>query len=112
MYLLSYINECQISLLQLKNKSRISLVKFVVLLLYFGNLLFLARRKITFEVRTFGGSLLLAFANTCEILSLLSKAHSFRGVVTLGILRYRGTTVQTVIGKSSVATILGIEQGG
>ena len=48
-------------------------------------------------------------ANTYEILSLLSKTHSFRGVVTLGTLRYRGTTVQTVIGKSSVAAVLGIE---
>ena len=44
---------------------------------------------ITFEVASFGGSLiLLAFANTCEILSLLSKDRYFRGVVTLGTLRY------------------------
>ena len=33
-------------------------------------------------------SLLLAFANTCEILSLPSKGRYFRGVVTLGTLQY------------------------
>ena len=50
--------------------------------------LFLARKEITFEVATFGGSLLFAFLNTCEILSLLSKGRYFRGVVTLGTLQY------------------------
>ena len=31
------------------------------------------------EVATFGGWLILAFANTCEILSLLPKGRYFRG---------------------------------
>ena len=47
-----------------------------------------------FEISTFGGSLfsggslISGFANTCDILSLLSKLRYFRGVVTLGTLRY------------------------
>ena len=30
----------------------------------------------------------MVFANTCEILSLLSKGRYFRGVITSGTLRY------------------------
>ena len=49
-----------------------------------------AKREISFEVSTFGGSLfsggskLLGFANTCDILSLLSEVRYFQGVVTFG----------------------------
>ena len=39
--------------------------------------------EINSKVATFGGSLLLAFSNTREILSLLSKGRYFRRMVTL-----------------------------
>ena len=68
-------------------------------LIYSGYLsypLFLQKGKFgNFEVSTFGGSLfpgvslLSGFANTCDILSLLSEVRYFRGVVTFGIFRYR-----------------------
>ena len=58
--------------------SRISLVKLVVTIISV-----ISSKKVVI----FGGSLLLAFANTCEILSLLSKGRYFQGVVTLGTLR-------------------------
>ena len=69
-------------------------------LIYSGYLsypLFLQKRKFGnhFEVSTFGGSLfpggslLSGFANTCDILSLLSEVRYFPGVVTFGTLRYR-----------------------
>ena len=68
-----------------KNIPRISLVKLVVTIIS----VFLARREITFEVATFEGlfigrSLLLAFANTCEILSLLSGSY-FGNLITVFI---------------------------
>ena len=50
--------------------------------------LFFSKREISFEVSTFGGSffsggsLLSGFANTCDILSLLSEVRYLRGVVT------------------------------
>ena len=64
-----------------KNKPRISLEKLVVSITY---PLFLAKREITFEVTTFGGSLfrgqlLFAFVNTCKISSLLSEGCLIRG---------------------------------
>ena len=68
-----------------KNKPRISLVKLVVTIIS----VFLARREITFEVATFEGlfigrSLLLASANTREILSLLSASY-FGNLITVFI---------------------------
>ena len=52
---------------------------------------FFAKRKTSFEVSTFGGSLFsggsLLSGNTCDFLSLLSEVRYFRGVVTFGTLR-------------------------
>ena len=51
-----------------------------------------AKREISCRVSTFGGSLFsgdLGFANTCDILSLLSEVSYFWGVVTFGTLRCR-----------------------
>ena len=49
------------------------MVKLVVAIISF-----VARREVTFEVATFGGSLLLAFVNTCEIY------RYYRRLATLG----------------------------
>ena len=70
MYLLSYIKEyLQRSLYLLKNKSRISLVKLVVTIIS----VIVSSKKGNHFLK----SLLLAFANTCEILSLLSELTVF-----------------------------------
>ena len=59
------------------NKPRISVTG------YLSYLLFFAKREISFGVTTFGGLLfpggllLLGFANTCDILSLLSEVRYF-----------------------------------
>ena len=45
---------------------------------------FFAKREITFEVATFGGSLLSGFANTCEISSLLSGGRFFLNFTVSG----------------------------
>ena len=69
---------------------------------------FFAKREISFETSSFGGSLLLlllllllfiflfwegvanlGFANSCDVLSLLSEVRYFQGVVTFGTLRYQ-----------------------
>ena len=71
-----------------KDTSRISLVKLVATIISVISI----KRGNTFEVATFGGSQLLAYTNSSEILSLLSKGCYFwgggGGVVTLGTLRY------------------------
>ena len=70
MYLLSYIKEyLQRSLQLLKNKSQISLVKLVVTIISF----IVSSKKGNHFLK----SLLLAFANICEILSLLSELTVF-----------------------------------
>ena len=81
-------------IITVKDKPRISLVKLVVSITY---PLFLAKREITFEVIIFGrslfrGSLLLAFANTCEILSLLSGG----GVSLLSKLYRKQNCIQEI----------------
>ena len=85
LYFKSYKQECSIIII---NISRISVA-------FFQDIYFFAKRKISFEVSTFGGSLfgggggwqLSGFANTCDILSLPSEVRYFRGVVTFGTLR-------------------------
>ena len=88
-------------IITVKDKTRISLVKLVVSITY---PLFLAKREITFEVTILGrslfrGSLLLAFANTCEILSLLSEGYFFRGE---GCRYYRNFTVNKIASKKFI----------
>ena len=63
MYLLSYIKKMSKMMEPLKNKSGISLVKFVVTIISVISI----KKRNHFEVATFGGSLLLAFTNTCTI---------------------------------------------
>ena len=64
-----------------KNRPRIRLVKFVVSITL--SVTFSKKGKYFwshyFGKSSFRGSLLLAFANTCEILSLLSEGCFFRG---------------------------------
>ena len=92
MYILhfkSYELECQIIII---DKPRIS-VAFK--LFRISSIISVIFCMCNFEVSTFGGSLfsggslLSGFANTCDILSLLSEVRHFRGVVTFGTLRYR-----------------------
>ena len=88
-------------IITVKDKPWISLVKLVVSITY---PLFLAKREITFEVTIFGrslfrGSLLLAFANTCEILSLLSEGCFFRGE---GCRSCRNFTVNKIASKKFI----------
>ena len=71
-------------IISIKNKSQISLVKFDVTVIFAisskkGNHFW---SHYSWRVVIFGGLLLLAFVNTCESLSLLSR------VVALGTLRY------------------------
>ena len=48
-------------------------------------LLFFAKREISFEVSSFGGSLFLGgIATFCDIILLLSEVRFFRGVVAFG----------------------------
>ena len=68
-------------IITVKNKSRISLVKLVVTII---SVISSKKGNITFEVTTFGGPLLLAFANTRKILTYISG----EGVVALGTLRH------------------------
>ena len=71
--------------------SRISLVKLVVTIISV-----ISSKKVVI----FGGSLLLAFANTCEILSLLSKGRYFQGG------RYFGNFTVIVSSSISVQVLL------
>ena len=89
-------------IITVKDKPWISLVKLVVSITY---PLFLAKREITFEVTIFGrslfrGSLLLAFANTCQILSLLSEGHGF--FREEGCRYYRNFTVNKIASKKFI----------
>ena len=62
--------------------------------------LFLAKNEIRFEVVTFRGSLflegllLLGFANTCDILSLLSRGCYFWNFTVLHSLHSRSVLLQ------------------
>ena len=62
--------------------------------------LFLAKNEISFEVATFGGllfsggSLLLGFANTCDISSLLSRGRYFQNFTVLHSLHSRSVLLQ------------------
>ena len=69
----------------LNNISRISVAFFqdIYHISYFLKKGKLVLRSLLSEGRYFGGG----FANTCDILSLLSEVRYFRGVVTFGTLR-------------------------
>ena len=60
----------------------------------------LARREISFEIPTFvgslfsGGSLLLGFANICDILSLLLRGRYFQNFTVLHSLHSRSVLLQ------------------
>ena len=87
-------------IITVKDKPWISLVKLNCCI-YNLSVIF-SKEGNTFEVTIFGrslfrGSLLLAFANTCQILSLLSEGHGFfRGE---GCRYYRNFTVNKIASK-------------
>ena len=92
-----------------KNRPRISLVKLVVSIL--TQPLFLAKRETTFEVTIFGrslfrGSLLLAFANTCEIFIYFRRVASFGG---RGCRYYPNFTVNKIASKKLNSSIQELE---
>ena len=96
-------------IITVKNRPWISLVKLVVSIL--TQPLFLAKRETTFEVTIFGrslfrGSLLLAFANTCEIFNLLSEGCFFRGE---GCHYYRNFTVNKITSQKLNSSIQELE---
>ena len=85
LYFKSYKQECSIIII---NISRISLAFFQDI--YFLQKGKLVLRSLLSEGRYLGGGggwQHSGFANTCDILSLLSKVRYFRGVVTFGTLR-------------------------
>ena len=84
LYFKSYKQECSIIII---NISRISVA-------FFQDIYFLQKGKLVLRSLLSEGRYLVGggwqhsgFANTCDILSLLSKVRYFRGVVTFGTLR-------------------------
>ena len=88
-------------IITVKNRPRIRLVKFVVSITL--SVIFSKKGKYFwshyFGKSSFRGSLLLAFANTCEILSLLSEGCFFRGK---GCRYYRNFTVNKIASKKFI----------